>query len=265
MKDYYKTLGLTKKAKPEELKSAYRKLALEYHPDRNPDDTSAEEKFKQISEAYAVLSDEEKKRNYDDTGSPDGSPFNFQAYGDPFEMFRNLSGMGGFGINLSPQRPRPMKGQGIQEAVEISLKDALFGTEIPIKYQVTSACEDCGGEGAAEFETCEVCKGQGGIVQQQGNMIMQQTCGKCGGQGKTPKTLCTSCGGRGLQSESKNLTVAIPQGITHGALLRVAGQGGRGFRGGPPGDVLIQVKITYPNINSFSKEERKQLEQLLSK
>ena len=260
MKDYYEILGVDRDAGAEDIKSAYRQSAFQYHPDLNPDNSEAEEKFKEIAEAYSVLSDEEKKRNYDATGSAEGTSFGFRTTGDPFELFRQMGSM-----NFGRPRARSMKGQSIQEAVEISLKEALFGVEIPISYRVTSSCENCKGEGASEFEICDICRGHGGMTQTQGNMIMHQTCGACGGQGKKPKTLCAPCNGRGIQSQNKQMKVSVPKGISHGTTLRLAGQGGRGFCGGPPGDVLLQVEIKYPDINSLSAEERGQLEQLLSK
>ena len=260
MKDYYEILGVDREAASEDIKSAYRQAALQYHPDRNPDNSEAEEKFKEISEAYSVLLDEDKKRNYDATGSVEGTSFGFRTTGDPFEIFRQMSGM-----NFGRQRTQSMKGQSIQEAAEISLKESLFGVEIPVSYRVTSSCENCEGEGATEFETCATCGGRGGVTQNQGNMFMCQTCGACGGQGKKPKILCDSCEGKGIQDQNKQMKVSIPKGTLHGTTLRLPGQGGRGFRGGPPGDVLLQVKVKYPNINSLSEEERSQLEQLLSK
>lgn len=260
MKDYYEILGVDRDADAAGIKSAYRQAALQWHPDRNPDNPAAEEKFKEISEAYSVLSDEDKKRNYDNTGSAEGTNFGYQTTGDPFELFRRMGG-----AHFGPQRARPMKGQSIQEAIQISLRDALFGTEVSVNYQVASACSVCNGDGAAEFETCSVCKGQGGTAQQQGNLIMHQTCGQCRGQGRRPKVACTNCSGRGLTHLKKNLNVVVPAGISHGTTLRLAGQGGVGFRGGPPGDVLLTLVVKYPDMNSLSEEERGQLEQLLSK
>ena len=271
MKDYYQTLDVTKDASDEELKSAYRKLAQEWHPDKHLDEdkkAEAEEKFKEIAEAYAVLSDEEKRANYDATGSPEGRgpfgsrPAGFWTTGDPFEMFRRF---GGFDFETGPRRPRPMKGQNIQEVVEIFLWEALFGAERHLEYHVASSCEVCEATGATEFETCEICKGQGGVTQQQGNMIMHQTCGACGGQGKKPKVICDACKGRKIVEHAKSLTVSIPRNIPHGATLRLANQGGRGFHGGPFGDMLLAIRVKYPDVSSLSEEERKQLEDLLSK
>ncbi len=260
MKDYYEILGVDKEAAQEDIKSAYHQAALKWHPDRNPDKPDAEEKFKEISEAYSVLSDLDKKRNYDATGSPQGSVFGYRTAGDPFDIFRSMSGM-----NFGPRHLRPMKGQNVQQTVEISLKDAMFGIEVPLAYSVTSICANCKGEGATEFETCAACNGQGGVTQRQGNMIMHQVCGSCAGEGKKPKTLCDSCNGKGLQMQNKQMKVDIPTGIAHGTVLRLVGQGGLGFRGGPPGDVLIRVKVKYPDINVLSEKERGQLEELLSK
>lgn len=265
MKDYYQTLGVAKNSSPAELKAAYRKLAQQWHPDKHVDSSKsdAEEKFKEISEAYAVLSDEEKRRNYDTTGSQEGLG-NFRTTGDPFEMFRKMGGFG-FDMNFGPQQPRPMRGQNIQESLDICLRDALFGVEIPLQYNVMSSCETCDGNGATEFELCDVCKGQGGVTHHQGNMIMHQTCTTCRGQGRKPKIACSSCSGRGVQRHQKSVNVGIPGGVVNGSTLRLAGQGGRGFRGGPPGDMLITLRVKYPDIDSFSEEERRQLEQLLSK
>ncbi len=273
MKNYYKILGVDRDAPPSALKVAYRALAQEWHPDKHQDadDTAvAEEKFKEISEAYAVLSDAEKRQNYDATGSPDGRGSlgfrggGFRTTGDPFDIFRR-SGFEGFNFSTGPQRPRPMKGQNIQELVDISLKDALFGTEESCSFNVISACEECGGVGATDFDVCPTCKGVGGATQQQENMIFHQTCGGCDGQGRVPKAQCSPCEGRGIVNQTKKFTVVIPEGIAHGAVLRLVGQGGRGFHGGPQGDVLIQVRVKYPDLKELSEEEQEQLKLLLSK
>jgi len=271
-KDYYGILGAERNADTDTLKQAYRKLALEWHPDKHQGtgkEKEAEEKFKEISEAYAVLSDQEKRRNYDATGSPDGSPFSrrpggFYTTGDPFEMFRKHFG-GLHGMEFGPRRPRVMKGQNVQEGIEVSLKDSLFGGKKRLEYQVISSCSKCDGAGATEFKTCAVCSGAGGITQQDGNMIMHQTCGACGGQGRVPEEICDQCEGKGIVPQVKRFNVAIPKGISNGKTLRLAGEGGRGFHGGPPGDLLLAVRVKYPNLSKLTEKERGQLERLLSK
>jgi molecular chaperone DnaJ len=271
MKNYYESLGVERGASSDELKEAYRNLAKEWHPDKHQgtdEAEEAEEKFKEISEAYAVLSDEEKRRNYDATGSPEGRglfggrPGGFHTTGDPFEIFRRFSG---FDFATGPQRPRAMKGQGVQEVVEISLKEALFGAERVWNHQVTSSCETCGGLGASEFDVCGVCQGAGGVTQEQENMILHQTCGACRGQGRVVKSACPRCAGRGSCVEDKEFTVVIPEGVVHGVTLKLAGRGGRGFYGGPSGDVFLQIRVKYPDMSLLSEKERGQLEQLLSK
>lgn len=260
-KDYYQILRVDKGADEAAIKSAYRKLAREWHPDVSQDNTEeAEEKFKEISEAYSVLSDPEKKRMYDTTGSPTGNGFSgFHTTGDPFEMFFGRRPRG-------PQGPPPpMRGQSLQLNLGISLKEALFGGNREIQYNVQSACEHCNGRGGTEFEMCSDCKGSGFVVQERPGMMVQTTCGSCGGVGQKVKTSCRSCGGRGAIHESKNLHVVIPPGIRHGNTLRLQGQGGAGFNGGSRGDILIGIGIDYPNVNGLNDEERSTLERLLSK
>ena len=266
MKNYYEILKVDRDADAAQIKTAYRDLAQQWHPDKHPEEgkEGAEEKFKEISEAYSVLSDDEKKLNYDTTGSPEGAgSFGFQTTGDPFEMFRRMSGVD-FGMG-GPRAPRPMRGQSIQETVEVSLKDALFGLEHSLKYQIISSCEACDGSCAEEFETCDQCRGQGGVTARRGNMVVHQTCGRCGGQGRKISKICKECSGRGTQTDIKNLTVSVPKGISNGTTLRLAGQGGRGFHGGPPGDILLLITVKYPDLDTLSDKEKKQLVQLISK
>lgn len=265
-KDYYQILEVPKDADESQLKTAYRNLAQQWHPDKHEQDSKeqeeAAEKFKEISEAYSVLSDPEKKANYDLTGDPNRENVHgFRMRGDPFEILRQQ-----FGFRQGrPAEPRPMKGQSIQGPLEISLKEALFGGERTFSYNTNSACETCHGEGGTEFVICSECKGAGMRVQQQGNMIMQTTCGPCRGEGKAVKTVCPECNGQRMVTEAKTLNVKIPQGIRHGISLRIAGKGGRGFNGGPPGDILLIIQIQYPNLGQLSEDEKGQLEQLLSK
>ena len=164
VRDYYGILGVEPSSSEEEIKKAYRRLALEWHPDKHEqaDDekkAEAEEKFKEISEAYAVLSDPQKRQNYNASGNPDAPPFNFRTQGDPFDIFSR------FGFRTqNPGQPRALRGQNVQMLQDISMADALFGTEIPIKYSVTSPCVTCDNRGATEFEFCDNCKGSGFIV-----------------------------------------------------------------------------------------------------
>lgn len=265
-KDYYQILEVPKDADETQLKKAYRELAQKWHPDKHQQDSKeqeeAAEKFKVISEAYSVLSDPEKKANYDLTGDPNrGNTHGFRMNGDPFDILRQQFGF----RQAGPAQPRPMKGQSIQGPLEISLKEALFGGERTFSYSINSACEECNGEGGTEFIICSDCKGGGMRIQQQGNMIMQTTCGACRGEGKAIKTVCPDCNGQRIVTESKTLNVKIPQGIPNGTSLRIGGKGGRGFNGGPPGDILLVVQVQYPDLSQLNKEEKDQLEQLLSK
>lgn len=266
MKDYYKILEVQRDANNDQLKKSYRKLAQKWHPDKHQQDTAkqeeAAEKFKEISEAYAVLSDSEKKSNYDLTGDPNtGSLGGFRTTGDPFDIFRHF---GGF-RNAGPSQPQVMKGQSIQQSVEISLKKALFGGDHSFSYIVNSACSKCNGQGGLEFITCSMCKGSGMYVQKHGNMVMQTTCDSCRGQGKAIKTPCSDCNGQRIVVETKKLNIKIPPGLHNGVSLKIANKGGRGFNGGPPGDIILIAVVKYPEINLFSEEDKEELIRLLEK
>lgn len=263
VKDYYEILGVDRQADAQTIKSAYRKLAQEWHPDRNPDNLEeAEEKFKEISEAYSVLSDSEKKKMYDLTGSPSGGPGGFKTTGNPFDIFFGRGNPFGF---RSAGPPPPRKGQSIGTVFNIGLKEALFGGNRDLTYHVQSGCEACRGSGGAEFESCSACEGSGFTTQQRPGMVVQTSCSACGGQGQKVKTPCSSCNGHGVIQEDKKLSVQIPQGIKHGNTLRLHGQGGAGFNGGPRGDVLVDVRVEYPDLSELTDDERSTLEQLLSK
>lgn len=262
IKDYYKILGVERDADAKGIKSSYRNLARKWHPDVNPDNAEdAEEKFKEISEAYSVLSDPEKKKLYDATGSIDPHMGGFKTTGDPFDIFRQH--FAGGNIHRAPNPP--MRGQSIRMSFHIPLKDALFGGNHDLEYQVQSGCASCAGQGGTEFETCSTCQGSGFIVQRRPGMMMQSNCGACSGRGQSIKSPCVSCSGRGIINEQKNLTVVVPSGIKHGNTMRLQGQGGAGFNGGPRGDVLVDVGVNYPDLGGLNEEERSTLEQLLSK
>ncbi len=262
-KDYYKILGVSREADVDEVKKAYRSLAHEWHPDKHQEEEKqkeAEEKFKEISEAYSVLSDEEQRKNYDATGSPQGSPFKFNATGDPFDIASRF----GFNIHRVPRQPTARKGQNVKVELQLSLVDSLFGINIPIKYKTLSGCSNCKGHGGTDFEVCSGCNGQGMKIQQRPGVVLQQICSDCGGQGKSIKTVCSQCKGRTCVEEEKTLGVSIPEGILNGATLRIVGKGGEGFNEGPPGDVFVEIKVQSPDLSKLSEEEKKTLKELLS-
>jgi len=264
-KNYYEVLGVDSSVEMPVLKSAYRELAQKWHPDKHVESENseeAEEKFKEISEAYAVLSDAEKRRNYDMTGSPEGNGhFGFKTTGDPFDIFRNF----GIRTNMGPQQPMPRQGQTVQLRISVPLDKSLFGAEELVEYESVSPCDTCNGQGGTEFEMCSTCEGKGMRVEHRPGLVMQQVCDGCDGSGRSIKTRCPECKGQTFVKEGRQLKVAIPTGVPHRTILRVAGGGGRGFNGGPPGDILIEVNVEYPNISTLSEEDQASLKEILSK
>ena len=259
IKDYYKILEVERDVDADALKKAYRALAHEHHPDKNPDNIEeAEEKFKEISEAYSVLSDPEKKSNYDMTGSPTGGTGGFRTTGDPFDIFRQH-------MHQQQRSNPPMRGQSLKVPLEITLADALFGAEMSLEYHLNSGCSACEGRGGVEFEMCSACAGRGFTQQQQGSMFIQQGCGTCQAQGKIVKTPCEPCKGRGMVPETKGVNIVVPPGVMNGNTMRLQGQGGAGFNGGPPGDIQVVVQIKYPDVNNFDEAEKEKLKELLTK
>lgn len=259
-RDYYEALGVTKGASEDEIKKAYRKLAKKYHPDLNPDDKEAEAKFKEVSEAYEVLSDPEKKAKYDQFGHAAFDP-SFGAggaggfggfsdfgggMGDIFETFFG----GGFGGGGSSRRANaPRKGQDIELELTISFEEAVFGCEKEIRYTREENCSSCNGTGAkngTEVETCSRCGGSGVVTSVQrtilGNMQSQHPCPVCGGKGKVIKTPCPDCNGGTLRKE-KHTKVTIPAGIDDGQVLTLRSQANAGRNGGPSGDVYIDIRV----------------------
>jgi molecular chaperone DnaJ len=255
-KDYYKLLGVDKKASADDIKKAYRKLAMKYHPDQNKGNAEAEEKFKEISHAYDVLKDDQKRAAYDRFGagafdgsmgagaggfSPGGAGFG--AFSDIFEdMFGDFMGGGG------PQRGRagPGRGSDIQYTMEISLEEAFKGKEAKIKIPVNDTCDECNGsgaEGGAGTQGCSTCDGAGRIRQQQGFFTIERTCPTCQGQGSVIKNPCKKCGGQGRTRKEKNLKVKIPPGVDHGRRIRLSGEGEAGMRGGPSGDLYVLLSV----------------------
>lgn len=258
-RDYYEVLGVDKNADDAALKKAYRALAKKYHPDMNPGDEEAEKKFKEASEAYAVLSDPEKRRKYDQFGHAafdggaggaggfGGFDFNSADFGDIFgDIFGDLFG----GRRSSGARSGPMKGANLRTSVRITFEEAVFGTEKEIELTVKEECKTCHGTGAkpgTSPETCSKCGGKGQVVFTQqsffGTVRNVQTCPDCGGSGKIIKEKCTDCRGTGFVPMKKRFAVTIPAGIDNGQCKRLAGQGEPGVNGGPRGDVLVEVIV----------------------
>ena len=263
-RDYYEVLGVSKTATDEEIKKAYRKLALKYHPDYNPGDKSAEEKFKEINEAHEVLSDPEKRKRYDQFGfagvdpnyaaSQGGGAGGFGGFGgmDLGDIFGDIFGgsFGGFagGSRSNPNAPR--KGQDIRVRITLTFDEAVHGCKKNITITRQQACTECGGTGAAPGtnpETCPDCGGRGYTIQQQrtpfGVMQSQQPCQRCGGKGKLIRTPCKVCHGSGKVSTKKTLEVSIPMGIDDDQSFALRGMGDAGSNGGPAGDVIVMVTV----------------------
>jgi molecular chaperone DnaJ len=241
--DYYTILGVPRNASKEDIKKAYRKLARKFHPDLNPGKKEAEARFKELSEAHDVLSDPEKRSNYDTYGTPEGpgpagaGGFNFGG-GHPFEDF--FSGFGG-----RPQRPGPKPGEDLQHLVRIGFKDAFHGTQLTLNLTRTETCRTCQGSGSAigsATSTCHSCGGRGFLEQNLGFFKSRVPCEDCGGSGKKAPD-CPDCQGRGRNPKKETITVAIPPGVEDGTRLRVPGKGEAGRRGGGPGDLYLQIQV----------------------
>ncbi|EGK73188.1 Chaperone protein DnaJ [Methyloversatilis universalis FAM5] len=252
-KDFYDILGVNRDASDDEIKKAYRKLAMKYHPDRNPDSKEAEDKFKEAKEAYEILSDGQKRAAYDqyghagvdpNMGGGAGGGQGFGGFGDAFgdifgEIFGNQGGRGG-------GRSGVYRGADLRYNLEVSLEEAARGTDTRIRIPTMDDCGTCGGTGAkpgTKPVTCTTCNGVGQVRMQQGFFSIQQTCPKCHGTGKMVKDPCHDCHGAGRVKGSKTLQVKIPAGIDEGDRIRLAGEGERGQGGGPAGDLYVQIHI----------------------
>jgi len=255
MADYYKLLGVEKNATQEELKKAYRKLAMKYHPDKNPDDKEAEKKFKEINAAYDILKDEKKRQMYDQFGEAGvngsaggfgGGRGGFDFSGGFSDIFDDLFGSFGGAANARGARKASQRGSDLRYNLEISLEEAFHGENIKIQVPTLDSCETCNGSGSADGkkpETCSTCHGAGRVRVQQGFFMMERTCHTCNGSGHIIKNPCKSCKGSGRVKKNKTLSVKIPRGVEEGTRIRLTGEGEAGANGAQAGDLYIFVSI----------------------
>jgi molecular chaperone DnaJ len=260
-KDYYSVLGVAKNASAAEIKKAYRKLAQQHHPDANPGNTQAEDRFKEISAAYDVLGDEEKRKQYDQVrdmaasgfgsgGSPGGGGgfgggfpggVRFEDLGDLGDLFGGLFGGGRRGGGA-----RPARGADLETTVTVSFDDAMTGTTMPVRISGPAPCETCHGSGAAPGTSptvCSRCGGSGAVAVNQGLFQMSQPCPVCHGSGRVVQTPCPTCGGTGSRTRTRSFQVKVPAGVQDGARIRLAGRGEPGPAGAQPGDLYVQVRV----------------------
>ncbi len=262
-RDYYEILGINKNASTDDIKRSYRKLAMKYHPDRNPDDKAAEENFKEAAEAYAVLSDAEKRALYDQFGhSLGGRGFQgfegfeeaFSGFGDVFgDLFEDFFG-GGFSRGRS--RTRVRRGSDLEYPLEITLEDVLKGKEIQIEVPRRETCAECKGSGAepgSKKNACAQCGGRGEVRVSQGFFTLRRTCPHCHGEGEQIEFPCRKCRGEGRVQKTRKLNLKIPAGIDQGSRLKVSGEGEAGQKGGPRGDLYVFISVKQHDI--FERRE----------
>jgi molecular chaperone DnaJ len=264
-KDYYAVLGVAKNASQAEIRKAYRKLAQKLHPDANPGDKAAEERFKEMSAAYAVLGDEAKRKEYDRVrdmvssgagfggrgggfpggGFPGGVRYenvDFEG-GDLGDLFGSLFGAAGRG---APGRGRPSRGADLETEVRISFDDAMAGTTVPVRIKGPAPCDTCGGSGAkpgTEVRSCPECGGSGTVAENQGFFSMARSCSRCGGSGRQIESPCETCRGSGVRNRTRTVTVKVPPGIQDGARIRVSGRGEAGAGTGAAGDLFVRIRV----------------------
>lgn len=247
--DFYEVLGVQKTASPEEIKAAYRKQALKYHPDKNPGDPSAEEHFKRASQAYSVLGDPEKRARYDRFGTAGeaggGIPWDSVVFEDFGDLLGDLFGFGDLFGGGRKRGRRARRGADLRYDVRLTLREALDGKEETLDLPKEEPCGGCRGTGSASGhrESCPACRGRGSVALQQGFFTVTRTCPQCSGEGDLVRDPCKGCGGRGRLRTQKTLKVRIPGGVDNGSRLRVGGEGEAGERGGPPGDLYLFLEV----------------------
>jgi molecular chaperone DnaJ len=262
-KDFYKVLGVPETATAEEVKKAYRKLAQTHHPDANPGDAGAEDKFKGISEAYAILSDPEQRKEYDQvrrlaaTGGFSGfggQPGGFGGFGgqqvrveDLEDLLGGVGGLGDlFGFGSTRSRSGPSQGADIATELTIGFEDAAFGLTTEVTVEGAATCSKCHGSGAepgTSVTTCPTCAGRGVVAQNQGFFSFSQPCPECGGSGRLIEQKCTKCRGAGVENRRRTVKLRVPAGVKDGATLRLRGKGAPGTFGGPPGDLMVRIRV----------------------
>jgi molecular chaperone DnaJ len=255
-RDYYQVLGVAREAGPEDIKKAYRKLAVEYHPDKNPGDKSAEEKFKELGEAYEALSNPQQRAAYDQYGHAAfdrraGAHARAGSFHDPFEIFREVFGGGGslfedlFGGGSSDPT-QPHRGDDLRYDMELSFEEAVHGTQKEITLAKAERCPECQGTGAetgSRVRTCAACGGRGQVVSSRGIFSVAQTCPHCQGAGRVIERPCKACRGLGRREAPSKITLRIPAGVDTGSRLRSSGNGEAGYRGGPTGDLYVVLHV----------------------
>ncbi|MGZ8711091.1 MAG: molecular chaperone DnaJ [Thermoanaerobaculia bacterium] len=248
-RDYYEVLGVERGASSDDIKKAYRKLAVKYHPDKNPGNAEAEERFKEAAEAYGVLSDDEKRARYDRYGHQGMSgmggfdPNQFSDFGD---ILGDLFGFGDFFGSGRKRSNRPARGNDLRYDLQIEFKEAVFGKEVSLDVPRTISCATCNGSGAKAGTSpvaCNGCGGRGQVRYSQGFFAVARTCPQCGGAGKVIKDPCVTCSGAGRIRETRTISVKIPAGVDDGSRLRVAGEGEAGWNGGPAGDLYVFISV----------------------